>query len=304
MISTLAAVALLALTRAEIIERFKAPVVNQADGLVRVYADCPEDMWREFQTPVARFAANTVETLYRGLAKRPLRFKRPGIVIHLGDVRTNLTEVTAKVSTNDAQQAVTRIRVRAPGYADLTRLRMEIVKGFYRSVEQKELTDEEAVDAYRHADPALRVADERAKLEDWLAGTGTTNVEEGLRLMRKVFEPGRASRRDVLLFASRLYLYPLYQDLRFLGKYDCLGFHEALKLARGDASVRLAAFAKANDLPIFAGGKGAELAGAAAAYQVFLLEFARNEKDVDELADLLETADLKLNMAFEKAVKP
>lgn len=301
MVLTLAAVALLALTRAEIIERFKAPIITQSDGLVKVYANCPEDMRREFQTPVARFAADTVELLYRGLAKRPLRFKEPGIIIHLGDVRTNLTEVTAAVSTNDVRRAVTRIRVRAPGYADLTRLRLEVIKGFYRSVEQKELTDEEAVAAYRRADPALRIADERARLEDWLGGNGTTNVEEGLRLMRKVFEPGKASRRDVLIFASRLYLYPPQLDAPFLGRYDCLSFRDALKVARGDAAVRLAAFAKAADLPIFGGGKGEELAAAEAAYRSFLLELAKGEKDADALADLLEDADAKLNLAFEKA---
>ena len=69
----LLSLALLALTRAEIIERFKAPVVTQADGLVRVFADCPEDMRREFQSPIARFAADTVQTLYQGLAKKPVR---------------------------------------------------------------------------------------------------------------------------------------------------------------------------------------------------------------------------------------
>ena len=62
---------LLALSRAEIIERFKAPVVTQSDGLVKVYANCPEDMRREFQTPIARFAADTVQMLYQGLAKKP-----------------------------------------------------------------------------------------------------------------------------------------------------------------------------------------------------------------------------------------
>ena len=44
----LLSLALLALTRAEILERFKAPVVTQSDGLVKVYANCPEDMRREF----------------------------------------------------------------------------------------------------------------------------------------------------------------------------------------------------------------------------------------------------------------
>ena len=39
--TVLAAFALLALSRAELIERFKAPVLTQADVMVSVYANCP-----------------------------------------------------------------------------------------------------------------------------------------------------------------------------------------------------------------------------------------------------------------------
>ena len=46
---TFAALLLLALTRAEIVQRMRAPVITQSEGLVRVYADCPEDVRREFQ---------------------------------------------------------------------------------------------------------------------------------------------------------------------------------------------------------------------------------------------------------------
>ena len=38
---TFAAILLFALTRAEIIERLKAPPITDMDGLVQVYADCP-----------------------------------------------------------------------------------------------------------------------------------------------------------------------------------------------------------------------------------------------------------------------
>ena len=296
----LTTVLLLALTRAEIIERFKAPVVTQADGLVQVYADCPEDMRKEFQGPVARFAADTVQMLYGGLARKPERFQGAGIVIHIGDVRTNLTEVTAQVVTN-GNRVISRIRVKSPGYADLYRLRMEVVKAFYRSVEKRELSDEEAVAAYRHAIPELRVFDERMKLEDWLAGRGTKDDEEGLRLMRKVFRPGESSPRDVLIFASRLYLYPPQHDLRFLGKFDRLSFPEAVKFGKIDPIVRLVAYSRAFELPVLGGGRSPELTAAANAYQVFLLEFARGEKDEKGLKALLDDADEKLNMAFEKA---
>ena len=296
----LTTVLLMALTRAEIIERFKSPVITQADGLVQVYADCPEDMRKEFQGPVARFAADTVQTLYQGLAKKPERFSKAGIIVHVGDVRTNLTEVTAQVSTNDSR-VVTRIRMKSPGYADLYRFRVEVIKAFYRSVERRELSDDGAVAAYRHAVPDLRIFDERMKLEDWLAGRGTKDDEEGLRMMRKVFEPGKSSPRDILIFASRLYLYPPQHDLRFLGKYDRLSFSEAVRFGKIDPFVRLVAYRKALELPVLGGGRSPELTAAADAYQAFLLAFAKGETDEKGLKALLDTADEKLNVAFEKA---
>lgn len=293
--------AVLALTRAEIVERFKAPVVTQAEGLVQVFANCPEDMRREYQSPIARFAADTVYALYGGVRKRPVRFRRPGIVIHVGDVRTNLTEVVSRVSTN-ADRVVSRIYVKSPGSADLDRLRTEVVKAFYRSVENVELPDADAVLAYRRAVPALRIADERQRLELWLRGRGdVTDDEEGLRLMRKVFAPGQASRRDVLIFASRLYLYPPWHDMRFAGRLDCLSFREAITCAKVDPFVRIVAAVKSKELPVFGGGRSEELTAAALSYREFLLALARGETEEVELAKLLDDADVKLNVAFEQA---
>jgi len=292
---------LLALTRAEIIERFKAPIVTQAEGLVQVHADCPEDMRREFQLPIASFAAETVKTLYAGNGRRPERFQEAGIVIHVGDVRTNLPEVVTRVVTN-GNRAVTRIYVRSPGFADLGQLKTAVIRGYFRSVERRELSEQEAVAAYRRADPELRIADERQRLEDWLVGRGDIrDDEEGLKLMRKILVPGKASRRDVLTFASRLYLYPPSYDLRFAGRHDCLSFREALKFAKIDPLVRLVALVKAPDLPVLGGGRGDELTAAAEAYRVFLSELAKQEKDEDELKELLDEADEKLNIAYEKA---
>ena len=291
----------MALTRAEILERFRAPVVTQADGLVKVYADCPEDMRREYQGPIASFAAETVKTLYQGLAKKPVRFEKPGIVIHIGDVRTNVTTVTSAVSTN-LDRVISRIYVTAPGYADLYRLRLEIVQAFFRSVEKREVSEQEAVAASRKGDPALRVQDERMKLEDWLAGHGTRDDEEGLRLMRRVFEPGKSSPRDVLIFASRLYLYPPQYDLRFLGRFGQLSFREAAKLGRTDPLVRTVAYQKSFELPVLGGGKSPELASAAYAYREFLLALAKGETDEKGLLALLDTADELLNVAFEKSI--
>ena len=301
MLLVLTTIGLLALTRAEIIERFKSPVITQAEGFVQVFANCPEDMRREYQLPIARFAADTVRTLYGGLKMRPVRYRKPGLVIHVGDVRTNRTDVIVRVTTND-QRIVSRLYVPSPGFADLERLRAEVTRAFYRSVERIELSDDEAVAVYRRADPALRVADGRRQLELWLKGEGDlTDDEEGLRLMRKVFEPGRASRRDVLIFASRLNLYPPWFDFRFAGRFHSLSFREALRFAATDPYVRIAAAAKANELPVLGGGRSEELTTAALAYRAFLLELGRGEKPDDELKALLDDADEKLNLAFERA---
>ena len=297
----LSTVLVMALTRAEILERFRAPVVTQADGLVQVYADCPEDLRREYQSPIASFAAETVKTLYQGQAKKPVRFDRAGILIHIGDVRTNVTEVTSQAFTND-NRVVTRIRVKAPGYADLYRLRLEIVRAFFRSTEKREVTEAEAIAAYRKGDPVLRIFDERMKLEDWLAGRGTRDDEEGIRLMRRVFEPGKSSPRDILIFASRLYLYPPQYDIRFLGRFDRLSFREAVRFGRGDPVVRLVAYRKALELPVLGGGRSPELTAAANAYQAFLFELAKGERDEKGLKRLLDTADEQLNVAYEKSL--
>ena len=114
---TILAIALLALTRAEIVQRMRAPVITQADGMVRVYASCAEDVRREYQHPVASFAAETVKTLYGGLSVPRRRFASPAIIIHIGDVRTNDTTVAAKVATNGAE-VVTRIYLRNPATSD------------------------------------------------------------------------------------------------------------------------------------------------------------------------------------------
>ena len=295
----LLAVALLALTRAEILERMRAPVITQAEGMVQVYADCPEDMRREYQSPVARFAAETVQTLRRGLSIRAERRRSPGIVIHVGDVRTNVNEIVAKAVTNDTR-VFTRIKVRAPAYADLNRFRIEVIKAFFRCERAQELTDAEAVRAYRSADPVLRIEDERLALEDWFC-RGKGSAEEGFRLMRKILKPGFASRRDVLFFASRLFLYPPQHDLRFADGSDVVSFRDAVPLSRRDPCIRLIAAVRANSLPVFGGGRGPRLAEAAEAYRIFLLELAKGEKTNEQLLEILDEADVRLNIAYEKS---
>ena len=301
--ATLAVLVLLAISRAELIERFKAPVVTQAEGMVRVYASCPEDMRREFQMPIARFAADTVNMLYRGLAIRPSRVPAPGIAIYVGDVRTNDTTVVARAVTNDAH-VVTRIYVRAPGYADLARLRIEVIKGFYRRVKGVELSDDESVAAYYAGDPEMRQAVERNRLEEWLAtGRGVTNDEEGIKLMRKVISPGFASPRDVLIFASRLYFYPPQHDLSFVGGRDSASFREAVEIVGQDPRIRMLALAKAQEIAAFGGGRGKALGSAADAYVCFLVELAKGKKSEKDLRVLLDAADLLLESAFEQSEK-
>ena len=286
----LSVIALLALTRAELVARMKAPVLTMAEGLVKVYADCPEDMRRDYQMPVARFAADVCETLYRGAGERPRRFADPGIVIHIGSVRTNLTEVTARVETN-AERVVTRIYAKSPGYADQERLRLEITKAFGRAVLGRELSDRDAVEALVAADPKMRVMERRRELEEWLRGEGGHDDEEALALMRKVLEPGVASERDVLVFASRLQLYPETFDRPFVGGRTSLSFRESIEAAGKDPRVRLAAYLKSNELAVFGGGRGEGLARAAESYTLFLRELVRGKMSQSELSAMLDRAD-------------
>ena len=291
-----ASILVLALTRAEILERMRAPVVTQAEGLVQVFASCPEDMRREYQMPIASFAAETVKSLYRGLNMRPARFRKAKIIIHVGSVRTNLSEVVART---DSER--TRIYVKAPGYADVGRLRTEITKAFYRAVKGEELDDAAAVRAFRRAHPELRIADEREELERWIKN-GEGDDERNLALMRRILKPGEASRRDVLIFASRLFLYPFSVDGKFCGRYASVSFKEAVGLAKEDPFIRLAARRKADEIVVFGGGRGEDMGAAAAAYRDFLLALAGAEDD-GRLGELLDAADVKLNVAFESAVK-
>lgn len=288
---------MLALTRAEIIERMRAPVVTRADGLVKVYASCPEDVRREFQSPVARFAADTVSLMYRSQAIRPRRFSSGEIVIHLGDVRTNDTRVVARVRRSSGRP-VSRIYLENPATADIAAFRREIIKAFFRSVVEKEIDDAAADRAARDADPAARIKDARVRLENWLAGKGGIDAEEGLKLMRKVLEPGKASRRDVLVFASRLFIYPETFDQRFCGRFRQLSFREALKFAKADPRIRLAAYRKSGEMVLFAGGRGEKLAEAGELYCRFLQSLTRLDGDA---ARLLDEAEEKLNVALEEA---
>jgi len=301
---------MLALTRAEIVQRMRTPVVTQADGLVRVFANCPEDMCREYQSPVARCAADTVSLLYRGLKMKPIRFESPQIIVHLGDVRTNVTSVVARVTTND-NEIVTRIYLKSPGGANLEQFKTEIVRAFYRSVRKIELSEDAARQAMNEADPDYHVAIRRAKIEAWLAGDRSARGavddeswdEEHLTLMRKVLKVGVSSPRDVQTFASRLYFYPPLFSEPFEGGRTVLSFSEAIDLVGRDERLRDLAQRKAVEIAAFGGGRSEELGVASAAYVVFLTELSKEEPDIENLKTILLNADKWLTMAWGCAKK-
>ena len=299
-----AAIFAAALSRAEIIERFKAPVATRVDGLVEVFADCPTDMRVEFQQPIASFAAAECVRQYAFARQHRVKFSEPGIVIHIGDVRTNIAEVASRVMHRPDGSRFTRVYVPAPGYADLAALRREVAKAFFLSVLGREIGDAEADKAVVDADPEARVERSYEELERWREGRPTTaeDDERMMRLARRVIVPGVARRSDVLRFASRLFLYPVSYDMPFGGKCHECTFREAVQLMREDIRVRFAAYDKATEVVLFGGGRGEHLAAAAEAYSKFLFALARGEGEKELLA-LLDDADAKLGVAMEEAGK-
>lgn len=306
----LAILALFALTRAEIVQRMRAPIVTRADGLIKVYASCDEDVRRDFQTSVASSAAETVRLLYDGLGQKARRFEDPGIILRIGNERTNNTEVVTSVETNGAR-VISRIFLKSPAYSDRGKVECEVARAFYRAVVARELSPEEAQAVLRKANPKYRLADTRARLEAWLREglppeelteeEFFAKIEEMFKLYRKVLEPGKASHRDILTYASRLAIYPRTFDEKFVDGSDVVFFQDAIALSRRDPRVRVLAVFKARELPVWAGGRGRYLQDANAAYVKFLLELAKGDLSDDELKRLLEVADLKLKAADAQA---
>ncbi len=295
-----ASILLLALSQAELISRLSSPAVTQAEGFVRVFAECPEDMRREYQLPIAGFASEIVKALYRTRGERMRKFERPPLVISIGSARTNVDEVVAHAVTNNGE-VTSRIFLVSPGFANLDRFRLEVTKAFYRTIDGIELSDKDARVALDQTDPRLKVRFEREELALWLAGKGKISDGEALSRMRRVFEPGRVNTFDVMVFASRLFLYPRYYDEKFAGKFDCLSFKDAVKFAKIDPRIRLAAYEKANLLPGYGNGRGERMQNASILYTKFLRELVACEKDEDELFRMLERADAELCLALESA---
>ena len=298
-----ALIALFALTKAEIIDRFQAPPVTQLDGLIQVYGDCPADMRREYQLPIAAFTRDICQKLYAAENLRPIKFAQPGIIVKIGDVRTNLTNVVVRTAVYDEGGLYTRILLPSPAGADLDCFRREVVKAFVRAVKGENVGDDaEAARIYRRIDPLERARDLAAEVRDWrergIYTEGRTD-EDYLKLMRGIHAPGHASAEDVATFASRLYLYPLAYDAPFGGKFSACSFRDAVALAAEDPQVRYAAYLKRSEVMAYGGGHGDRMTSAAAAYGVFLFELARHQLQAEELLKLLDDADMKLKGVLE-----
>ena len=293
----------MALTRAEIIDRFKAAPVTQLDGLVQVYGDCPADMRREFQLPIASFASGICRKLYAAQNKKQLKFADPGIIIRIGDVRTNLTDVIARPATRDDGVKFTRIYLPSPSGADLVKFRHEIVRAFYRAVDGIDLDDDSVTKKLRESDPVTRVEDIQSEVAAWRErgeyAAGKTD-EDYLKMLRGVHLPGVATRADVTTFASRLFLYPELYAMPFCGKYAACSFRDAIALARKDPTVRFAAYQKVQSLMLFGSGHGEKMNAAVEAYAKFLAELAVLKRTDEELAKLLDDADEKLKGVLEE----
>ncbi len=291
------------LTRAEIIDRMRASPLTRVNGLVQVVGNCPADMRREYQAPVASFASDICRKLYRFRSEDPKNFTNPAIVVYLGDVRTNQTEVLTHLRQRGDGSVYTRITVPAPGFADRDKLRREIIKAFYLAVANETLDDEQAERYYRASDPNLRLMDRYADLANWETGYPTEQSDDEfyLQMARKIFKPGVAYPPDVLRFASRLYFYPDVFSVPFCGKYHSCTYREAIDRVSQDLRIRLLAFAKIQDILLFGGGRGETLSAAAAAYADFLRALAAYQKTPEELHKLLDVAENKLKLAFEEA---
>ena len=293
----------MALTRAEIIDRFKAAPVTQLDGLVQVYGDCPADMRREYQLPVASFASDVCRKLYAAENRKQVKFVDPGIVVRIGDVRTNITDVIVRPATREGGVKFTRIYLPSPSGADLGKFRHEVVRAFYRAVYGVDLDDASVTKKLRESDPVTRVEDIQSEVAAWRErgeyAAGKTD-EDYLKLLRGVHLPGMATKADVTTFASRLFLYPELYAMPFCGKYAACSFRDAITLVGEDPSIRFAAYMKVQPLMLFGQGHGDKMNEAVAAYAKFLTELARYKLSREELAKLLDDADAKLKGVLEE----
>lgn len=295
--SVLAAFVVLALTRAEIIERMRTPPITMVQGLVSVYADCDAEQRREYQQPVAAFAANICRTMYAGAAMREKRFSEPGIAIHLGNGRDGATNVVSSAVARGDGSWLMRIKLPSPGSFDMAALRAAVARGFCLAVQGEDLSEAAAVRRLLDADPALRAQGALERLEAWRAEgdlpPGATD-EDMLKTMRTVHLPGDVLRQELRIFASRLNLYPNTYRFPFVGKFHELSFREAITLREVDPRIRLAAFAKATEIRVYGGGHGEAMDKLVDGYCGFLKDLAMGKDNRDELVLELDELERRL----------
>ncbi|MBR4654300.1 MAG: hypothetical protein IKO72_13150 [Kiritimatiellae bacterium] len=119
-----------------------------------------------------------------------------------------------------------------------------------------------------------------------------------VRMLRKVISPGRTAPADLHIFASRLLLYPSFYDKMFGDSHFGCTFRDAVALAANEPEIRIAAARKAQEVPLYALGRGEELQQASLAYRDFLLALSGGESPV-RLTALLEGAETKFELAAE-----
>ena len=300
--SLLCSILLFALTRNEIIARFRIAPITKLDGLVQVFADCPEDMRREFHLPVAGYVADICRSLYGAHPDRRRHFQEPGIIVSVGDERTNNAAIAVSEKIRPGGEYCTRLKILSPGYADMEKLRIETAKAFYLAVMGERIGDDEALTRLRRANPETCLADKYAAIGRWMNGEKVdASDEEMLKLARSVLQPGVAYPQDILRFASRLCLYPETFSAPFCGKYRYLDYRSAVKLAKIDGRIRFIAYMKIPEIIAYGGGRGELMSEASTLYAAFLRELAAGKMQERELTEILDQADLKLNLAMEEA---
>lgn len=285
-------------------DRMRTPPMTRSQGLVQVYANCPADMREEFHAPIARFVSKTCDALYSSTTNRPSKFASPGITVIIGDGRTNDTSVLSRAYVRDDGSYYTRILLPSPNFSDIGKFRSEIVRAFVLAIEKREPDQERINLLIRNIDPKKRVDYRYQAIERWIRGEKTEyDDEEIIKLMRSVLQPGVARQSDVFRFASRLYLHAPFFNFPLAGRYRSCTFRQAVDIMKTDPTVRFAAFKKAPLLVAYGGGRGEHLTLAAQAYCDFLFELGKAKKSKEELLDMLDDADTKLNIALEEARK-
>lgn len=122
------------------------------------------------------------------------------------------------------------------------------------------------------------------------------------RLARSVLEPGNCGLWELDFFSSRLFLYsPVFDVSMVKGRHAC-SFRDAIDENGSNIIVRAAAFLKAREVPLYALGRGDEMQAVASAYERLLLGIAAGEERA-KLCEMLDSADSKLELAYEKRRK-